>query len=274
MNNWQKTGCVLCAQNCGLLVNVSDNRIVGVKGDPENPRSRGYLCRKGANIANFQHHADRLKVPLKKTNQGFIEITWEQAYREIGEKLRQIVDEYGPHSLSLIGGGGQGSHFDAGFATTLLKSLGSKYHYAALAQELTGYFWCSGRMFGRQNRFPIPDEHHADMLLAVGWNGMVTHQMPRAPLTIKEFSKNPDKLLVVIDPRKSETASVANIHLAITPGTDALLARAMIAIIFKESWEDRQYLAQYTAGLKTYEVGLRAFISTKLWPSVALIIPR
>ncbi|WP_136806256.1 molybdopterin-dependent oxidoreductase [Desulfosediminicola flagellatus] len=249
MGKWQKTGCVLCAQNCGLLVNVSDNQIVQVKGDPENPRSKGYLCRKGSNIANFQHHADRLKTPLKKTDKGFVEISWEQAYREIGIRLREIVDEYGPESFALIGGGGQGSHFDAGFSTSLMHGLGSKYHYNALAQELTGYFWCSGRLLGRQNRFPIPDEHNADMILGIGWNGMVSHQMPRAPLVIKEFARNPDKFLAVIDPRKSEIARVANLHLAITPGSDALLARAMIAVILSENWEDSEYLAKNTTGL-------------------------
>jgi anaerobic selenocysteine-containing dehydrogenase len=249
MNNWQKTGCVLCAQNCGLLVSVADNQIIKVKGDPDNPRSKGYLCRKGSNIANFQHHADRLTTPLKKTDSGFIEISWEQAYKEIGEQLAEIVHEYGPRSFSFIGGGGQGSHFDAGFGTSVLRGFGSQYHYNALAQELTGYFWCSGRMLGRQNRFPIPDEHNADMLLAVGWNGMVSHQMPRAPLVLKEFAKNPDKILAVIDPRKSETARVANLHLAITPGSDALFVRAMIALLFEQGWENKHYLEQNTRGL-------------------------
>jgi len=253
MEHWQQTGCVLCAQNCGLLVKIADNRIAKVKGDPDNPRSRGYLCRKGANIANFQHHADRLTTPLKKTAAGFKKISWDQAYGEIGAKLRALVTEYGPRSFAFIGAGGQGSHFEAAFASSLLKGLGSKYHYSALAQELTGYFWCAGRMFGRQNRFPIPDEHHADMILAIGWNGMVSHQMPRAPLVLKEFARNPDKLLAVIDPRKSETAQVANLHLAIAPGTDALLARAMIAIIFQEGWEDREYLARNTTGLENIQ---------------------
>lgn len=249
MENWHKTGCVLCAQNCGLLVQVDNNKIIKVKGDRENPRSRGYLCRKGANIGNYQHHVDRLKTPLKKTNKGFTAISWDQAYEEIGSKLRNIVDNHGPHSLALIGAGGQGSHFEAAFGTALLKGLGSKYHYSPLAQELTGYFWCAGRLFGRQNRFPIADEHNAEMLLAIGWNGMVSHQMPRAPLVIKDFAKNPDKFLAVIDPRKSETARAANLHVALEPGTDALLTRAMIALIFREGWEDKTYLADNTTGL-------------------------
>lgn len=250
MEGWHITGCVLCAQNCGLLVQVVDNHIVRVKGDRENPRSRGYLCRKGANIANHQHHEDRLTTPLKKTATGFMEISWEQAFTEIGEKLREIVKNYGPQSFAFIGAGGQGSHFEAAYATALLRGVGSRYHYSALAQELTGYFWCAGRMFGRQNTFPIPDEHHAEMLVAIGWNGMVSHQMPRAPFVIQEFAKNPEKLLVVIDPRKSETAQVANLHIALRPGSDALLARAMIAIIFAEGWEDREYLAHHTSGFE------------------------
>ncbi len=250
MKSWHKTGCVLCAQNCGLLVKVENNQIFKVKGDSENLRSRGYLCRKGANIANHQHHDDRLTTPLKKTAKGFVEIPWAQALSEIGEKLKSIVDTHGSQSFAFIGAGGQGSHFEAAFATALLRGIGSRYHYSSLAQELTGYFWCAGRMFGRQNAFPIPDEHHADMLLAIGWNGMVSHQMPRAPLAIKEFAMNPDKLLVVIDPRKSETARVANVHIPLKPGSDALLARAMIAILLTEGWENKEFLAQSTSGFE------------------------
>jgi anaerobic selenocysteine-containing dehydrogenase len=250
MRRWLPTSCVLCAQNCGLLVQVENNRIIKVKGDPDNPRSRGYLCRKGQKIANFQHHDDRLTKPLKKASNGFVEITWEKALSEIGGKLSSIVDKHGPRSFAFMGGGGQGSHFEAGFGTSLMRGLGSKYHYSALAQELTGYFWCAGRMFGRQNRFAIPDEHHAEMLVGIGWNGMASHQMPRAPLVIREFSRNPEKLLVIIDPRKSETAQEANIHVPLRPGTDALLTKAMIAIILQEGWEDREYLGQFCSGFE------------------------
>ena len=147
-----------------------------------------------------------------------------------------------------MGGGGQGCHFEAAFGRTLMKRLGSQYHYNALAQELTGYYWACGRHTGRQNDFYIPDETRADMLLAVGWNGMESHQMPRAPWVLKDFSSDPDKLLVVIDPRPSETAALADIHLPLRPGTDALLVRAMIAIILKNGWEAKDYLDRHTTG--------------------------
>ena len=158
-----------------------------------------------------------------------------------------------------MGGGGQGCHFEAGFGTTLMKSLGSRYHYSALAQELTGYFWVCGRMLGSQNRYVIPDEHHSDMIVAIGWNGMESHQMPRAPLVLREFASNPDKLLAVIDPRKSETAKIANLHIALRPGTDALLVKAMIAIILKEGWEKRDYLAGTCVGFEKIEGWFTSF---------------
>lgn len=259
MAQWHTTGCVLCAQNCGLEVLVEDNRIVQVKGDKDNPRSKGYMCRKGANIAFYQHHADRLSYPLKRNGDKFERISWEQAIDEIAAKLRSIVDTYGPRSLAYMGGGNQGSHFEAAFGVRLLRALGSRYHYNALAQELTGFFWAQGRLTGKQYLFTIPDEHNSDMILAIGWNGMQSHQTPRAPLVLKEFSKNPDKVLVVIDPRQSETAEIADIHLAIRPGTDALLTRAMIATILKEGWHNQDYIVQHVSGFAEIEPWFRDF---------------
>ena len=248
MGEWRKTGCVLCAQNCGLEVFVEDNRMVKVRGDKDNPRSKGYVCRKGASVPHHQHHRDRLTHPLKKVGGRFEKISWDQAIGEIADKLKSVVGTYGPRSFAYMGGGGQGCHFEAAFGVRLLRAMGSRYHYSALAQELTGIFWAHGRATGRQYLFTIPDEHHADVLLGVGWNGMQSHQMPRAPLVLKEFSKNPEKLLIIIDPRRSETAEIADIHLAIRPGTDALLARAMIAIILKEGWHHREYIEKYVTG--------------------------
>lgn len=259
MGEWKKTGCVLCAQNCGLEVYVENNRIVKARGDRDNPRSKGYLCRKGANIAFHQHHADRISSPLKRVGDRFERISWDQAIGEIAERLKAIVETHGPRSLAYMGGGGQGCHFEAAFGVRLMRALGSRYHYNALAQELTGIFWASGRLAGRQYLYAIPHEEEADMLVAVGWNGMQSHQMPRAPLVLREFSKNPDKLLVVIDPRRSETAEIADIHLPVRPGTDALLARAMISIILEEGWQDREYLELHVQGFEEIEPWFRGF---------------
>ena len=250
MGNWYKTGCVLCPQNCGLEILVEDNRMVKVRPDKDNVRSEGYVCRKGLNVPFHQHHADRLTHPLKKVNGGFQVISWEQAIDEIAIKLREILDTYGPRSLAYMGGGGQGCHFEAAFGVRLLRALGSRWHYSAVAQEFGGVQWVAGRSLGRQYMFTGPDHHETDLLLAIGWNGWMSHQMPQARRVLSQFSRDPEKLLVVIDPRKSETAERADIHLAIRPGTDALLTRAMIAIILQEGWQNQDYIDRHVNGFE------------------------
>ena len=254
-----KTGCVLCAQNCGLEVEVENNRIVKVKPDKSNVRSEGFLCRKGLNIAYHQHNADRLKYPLKKVGDNFERISWDQAIDEIAAKLKSIVDQYGPRSFSYMGGGGQGCHFEAAFGVRLLRGLGSQYHYSALAQEFAGAFWVCGRTHGRQYLHDQPDINNTDVLLVLGWNGMQSHQIPQAPRKLQRIVKDPDKLLIVVDPRLSETAKIANIHMPIRPGTDALLLKAMISIILKEGWENKTYLANSTSGFENVKPCLQNF---------------
>lgn len=248
MGTWHKSTCVCCGQNCGLELQVEDNRIVKVRSDKDNPRSEGYVCRKGLKVAHYQHNADRLKHPLKRVGAGFEEISWDQTLDEIASKLGRIVDQYGPKALAYMGGGGLSCHLEAAFGVRLLRGLGSKFHYSALAQELTGLFWVTGRTLGRQHQIIVPDHHNTDMLVSVGWNGWMSHQMPQARRHLKRIADDPDKLLVVIDPRKSETAERADIHLALRPGTDALMTRAMISIILEEGWHNSDYIAQHVTG--------------------------
>ena len=248
MGTIHKTGCVLCAQNCGLEIEVENNRIVKAKPDKSNQRSEGYFCRKGMNVAYHQHNADRLKYPLKKVGDKFERISWDQAIDEIAVKLKNIIGQYGPRSFAYMGGGGQGCHFEAAFGVRLMRSLGSQYQYSALAQEFSGAFWVCGRTHGKQYLHDQPDVDNTDVLLIFGWNGMQSHQIPQAPRKLQRLSKDKDKMLIVVDPRKTETAKLADIHLPIRPGTDALLLKAMISLILKEGWENKAYLADHTSG--------------------------
>jgi len=248
MSQWHKTSCVLCAQNCGLEVLVEDNKMVKVRADKTNPRSGGHVCRKGTNLIHHQHNADRLSHPLKRVGSEFRRISWDQALDEIAEKLRNVLDAHGPRSLAYVGGGGVASHFESAFMVSFMRGLGCQYIYNPLGQEFSGYFWAMGEASGSQTALFDADVHHADMLVAAGWNGMQSHQIPQARRVLKEFANDPDKLLVVIDPRRSETAKIADIHLALRPGTDALLTRAMIAIILQEGWHDRDYIDAHVSG--------------------------
>ncbi len=248
MSQWHKTSCVLCAQNCGLEALVEDNRMVKVRPDKDNPRSEGYACRKGLNVIYHQYPKERLTEPLKRVGDRFEPITWEQAIAEIAAKMRKLVDRHGPRCLAYMGGGAQGGHMEAGFGLSVLRGMGSQYFYSPAGQEFSGSWWVNGRFFGKQYNVTIPDEHASEMLVAWGWNGTQSHQMPQAPKVLMGFSKDTDRILVSIDPRKSETAAIADIHLPVRPGTDSLLAKAMIAIILDQGWEDKEYIAENVEG--------------------------
>ncbi len=251
MKEWKKTGCVLCAQNCGLEVLVEDGRMVKVRPDKDNLRSEGYACRKGLNVIYHQYPADRLTQPLKRVGDRFEPISWDQAIDEIAEKMRGLVDQHGPRCLAYMGASAQGGHFEGAFGLSLLEGLGSKYFYNSGGQEFSGIFWVDGRVLGKQYLHAIANEQNAEMFVAWGWNGMQSHQIPQAPKVLRGFAKDPDRLLVAIDPRRSETAAIADIHLAVRPGTDSLLMKAMISMIIEEGWEEKEYIKRYVEGFDT-----------------------
>ena len=249
MSEFQKTNCGLCLQGCGLEVLVKDNRIVKVRPDRENLRSQGYACRKGLNIKYLQHHAQRLDRPLKKEPNGFESLEWEAALDEISRKLRGILDRHGPESVALMTGTTGGCQLGGRFAGRLLFSLGSKYLYTALGQEWTGRQYIRGLVYGNQPLFHHPDHHRTEVLLGLGWNGWSSHGMPQTRRYLKAMSEDPDRHLIIIDPRPSETARYADIHLALTPGSDALLLKSMIAIILEEGWQNDAFIRNHTNGL-------------------------
>jgi len=248
MGEWKTTGCVLCAQNCGLKLFIEEGKITKTKPDKQNPRSKGYACRKGLKVPFHQYPDDRITQPLKKIDGKFHPLSWDRALDEIAGKMKSIVVEHGPRSLAYMGGSSQGGHMEAGFGLSLLRGMGSKYYYSSAGQEFSGHWWVTGRVMGKQYNICGPDEQNTRMLVAWGWNGMESHQMPRAPLVLKEIAKDPDRILVSIDPRKSETAAIADIHLALRPGTDSLLIKAMIAIILEKGGEDEAYLDAFVDG--------------------------
>jgi anaerobic selenocysteine-containing dehydrogenase len=246
---WKKTTCVLCGNSCGLEVEVENNRIVKVRPDKDSPISQGYVCRKGTNVAFHEHNADRVLYPMKKIGGKFERISWDQAVSEIAGKLKEILAQHGPRCLASVGGGGEFSVYPNLFSGLFVRMLGSHYQYSSANQEFSGRYWAHGLTLGSQGLELPPDYEHSDMLMAVGWNGMMSHHIPQARRVLTKISKDPEKLLVVIDPRLSETAKIADIHLAPRPGTDALLLKSMIAIILKEGLHNREYIQEHVDGL-------------------------
>lgn len=249
MGEWLKTTCALCANTCGLEVQVENNRIVRVRGDKSNPKTQGYCCRKGRSIKYFQHAKDRTRYPLKRVGEDqFIQISWDQAITEICDRLKKIVDEYGPRSFAGQGLGGFMGSAHTVLAKNFMGCVGSQLHYRALAAELTGKWWATGKMLGNQDYSPSLNEKEGEVLICCGTNTYVTHNMTRAKRVIPEIATNPNKYLIVIDPRRTETARMADIHLAIRHGTDALFWKAMLKVVIDEDWVDHSFIETYTTG--------------------------
>ena len=250
---WRKTMCDLCPTGCGLEVLVEGGRIVKARGDKDNGRSQGYCCRKGASIGYHQND-QRLTHPLKRVGGTFRRISWDQALDEIGTKIRALADEHGPECVGFAGE-------PRDWGGLLMGALGSHHYYSSLAQELGGEMYVGTRMLGSPGLGlgATPDYDETDMLLAIGWNGVESNMAPQARRWLRDFSRNPQKILVVVDPRRSETARLADIHLAIRPGTDALLSKAMIAIILGEGWHDQEYIDQHTNGFESIKPWFAGF---------------
>ncbi len=249
--NTQVTACILCNQNCGILVEQDQGgNFTKVLGDKEHPISEGYLCQKATRLNYYQKQA-RLTSPLRKKADGtFEEISWDIAIQEIADKLVAIRDTHGGKSIAYAGGGGQGNHMGGVFGAMIRAACDTPYIYAALAQEKTGNFWVNGFLFGRQNTNYCEPVGEADYVMIIGANPVQAHGFPKARPTINEVSRNKAKTLVVVDPRKTDTAKKADIFLQVKSGKDAFLLSAMLGYIIQNGLEDQSFIAEHTVGFE------------------------
>ncbi|MDQ1243543.1 MAG: hypothetical protein QG550_2796, partial [Pseudomonadota bacterium] len=220
-NGWHKTACIICALNCGLEVqtNGTDRRITKIRGDKAHPISQGYVCEKSQRMDYYQNGADRLSSPMRRRPDGNYEaIDWDTAIREIAQKFKAIRDTHGGESILYFGGANQGSHLGGTYGDSTQKALGVHYRSNALAQEKTGEFWVAGKMLttGAHGDF-----EHCEVAVFVGKNPWHSHGFARTRVILRDIQKDPNRSLIVIDPRRSETAEMADIHLQVQPGTDA-----------------------------------------------------
>ena len=250
---WHQSACILCECNCGIEIRVgSDGRSFDrVRGDKAHPASQGYTCEKALRVDHYQNGPHRLTSPMRRRPDGAYEpIDWDTAIREVAAGFAQVRDTHGGHSIFYYGGGGQGNHLNGGYSAATRAVLGSRYRSNALAQEKTGEFWVNGRMLGNYTR---GDVEHAEVSVWVGKNPYQSHSIPRARTTLKDIARDPAKFMVVIDPRRTETAELADYHLAVRPGTDAWCLAALAAVLVQENLINRPWLAEHGAGLDELE---------------------
>ncbi|MGH0030729.1 MAG: molybdopterin-dependent oxidoreductase [Myxococcota bacterium] len=250
-SDWNSTACILCECNCGIEVKLGGpdgRRFTTIRGDKAHPASQGYACEKPSRLDFYQNGPHRLTRPLRRRADGsYEEVDWDTAIREVAGRLAAIRDEHGGESILYYGGGGQGNHLPGAYSRSTAAALGIGYRSNALAQEKTGEFWVAGQMTGCMTR---GDFEHCEVGVFIGKNPWFSHSIPRARVTLREIAKDPKRSMIVIDPRRSETADLADLHLAVRPAGDAWLLAAMAAVIVQEDLLDRAFLDERTEGVE------------------------
>ena len=243
---WKKTACLICALNCGLEVQTEGRRIVRIRGDKAHPVSQGYVCEKSQRMDYYQNGADRLDSPLRRRPDGTYEaIDWDTAIREIAAKFAAIKAKYGGESILYYGGGSQGNHLGGVYGDSTIKALGIQYRSNALAQEKTGEGWVQGKMTGSGVH---GDFEHCEVAVFLGKNPWQSHGFARTRVLLREIQNDPARTLIVIDPRRSETAEMADMHLAVRPGTDAWCLAALCAILVQDGLVAQAWLEEHATG--------------------------
>ncbi|WP_435284456.1 molybdopterin oxidoreductase family protein [Streptomyces koelreuteriae] len=230
--------CPLCEATCGLTLTIEGTRVTRARGDRDDVFSAGFVCPKGASFGAVDSDPDRLRTPLVRRDGELREATWEEAFDAVAAGIRPVVERYGPNSVGVVLGN-PNVHTMAGalYPTLLLAGLGTRSVFTASTVDQMPKHVSSGLLYGDANAIPVPDLDHTDHLLLIGANPLESNgslcTAPDFPGKLKAL-KARGGTLVVIDPRRTRTAKLADRHIAVRPGTDALLLAAMAQVLYAE----------------------------------------
>jgi anaerobic selenocysteine-containing dehydrogenase len=245
--------CNICEAMCGLEINYQDQQIISIKGDQLDPFSQGYNCPKALALEDFYTDKDRLKTPIKRTESGWQAISWDDAFTEIVENFKHIQQQHGKNALAVyLGNPNAHSLGNALFLKPFMKSLGTINRFSSASADQLPHHVAANFMFGAGMLIPVSDIDRTDFMLIIGGNPVVSNgSMMTAPNVIgrlKAIQKRGGKV-VVVDPRKTRTANIADQHVFIRPERDAFLLLALIHCVFAENKINLRHLHNKVDGL-------------------------
>src|SRR5512137_2138230 len=245
--------CMLCEATCGIAVQVEGGRVTGVRGDRDDPFSRGHVCPKAAAIPDVMADPDRIREPMRRVGDRWEPVSWEDALAEAAERITAIQARHGRNAVGLYAGNptvhGYGAMLGIPF---LSKALGGRSRFSATSVDQLPQMLAALEMFGHQSLFPVPDVDRTDLFLVLGANPLVSNgSLMTAPGIADRLAalRKRGGRLVVVDPRRTETAAIADRHVAVRPGGDAALLLGMLNVIFAEGLGRPGRLAAFTDGL-------------------------
>lgn len=241
--------CHLCEAICGLEIKTRGEDIISIKGDKNDPLSRCHICPKATALADLHTDPDRLRKPVRREGDQWVELTWQEAFDLVGEKLSAIQQHHGDDAVATYSGN-PGTH-NYGCMThggALRKTLNTKSVYTAASMDQLPLHLTAYAMYGHQFLIPVPDIDRSNFMLIIGGNPVASNgsmmTVPDVTKRLKSIQKRGGRF-VVIDPRRTETAEIADEHLFIRPGSDAFLLMAMINVLFDEGLVDSGHLQDH-----------------------------
>ncbi|MGQ0529303.1 MAG: molybdopterin oxidoreductase family protein [Panacagrimonas sp.] len=255
--------CNLCEAICGLEFKVQDERILSIRGDEADPFSRGHICPKAVALKDLHEDPDRLRKPMRRSAGGWQEIGWDQAFEQVAEALHALRAQHGANSVAVYQGNPSVHNYgNLTHAQNFLGLLKTRNRFSATSVDQLPHQLVAHWMFGHQLLLPIPDIDRTEHFLVLGANPLASNG---SLMTVPDFRGRLKQLkarggrMIVIDPRRTETAAVADEHHFIHPGSDAALLLAMIHVLFAEDRIRMARLEAHVDGIEMVRDAVRAF---------------
>jgi len=234
--------CNLCEAICGLQVTVEGGHVVAIRGNPTDPLSRGYICPKGVSLADVHADPDRLRRPVRRVGEGadaeWVEIGWDEALDRVADGLARAINEHGRDAVGVyLGNPNAHALGSATHGLAMVKTLRTRNRFSASSVDQIPHQFVASEMFGHQLMIPISDIDRTSYFLVFGANPMASNgslmTVPDFPNRVRDLKKRGGRM-VVFDPRRTETAKVADEHFFVRPGSDAVVLLAMVHVLFAE----------------------------------------
>lgn len=227
--------CHLCEACCGIEVHVADGAVTAIRPNPRDPLSRGHICPKATAIADIQADPDRLRAPMKRTGTGWQTLDWDTALDEVAARLADVMGRHGTDAVASYSGNPSAHNYAVTLhASGLLRHLSRRNRFSASTVDQMPHQLVSHWLYGHMAMFPIPDVDRTAFMLIVGGNPLASNgsmwTVPDVRQRLTDLKARGGRL-VVVDPRRTETAKIASEHLFIRPGQDAaFLAGLLLAL--------------------------------------------